>query len=116
MKKLTILIFALLVATFTSCNSTDRTFIGSWKFAKIVPLTNPNDHSLDATIINIKKYPNTSKSYSLELFGNEIIFTEKDENTLVGQNSSIVLQYDPTSKLLKLIMGSDSEIYFSKLE
>jgi hypothetical protein len=95
----------------------DDKFLGSWKYYTSIPKRNPNDHSMNGVICELERYKNTQQTYVFHLFtGNELILSIRDENTLVGENANLSVNYDESTGHLMLITSPENRIVFSKLK
>jgi len=116
MKRLNLLTIIFLLVLSVSCSSVDKNFVGSWMFYQLIPNDKSDDQSMNGIVCNIEKYAKTNKTFVLLLFGNELLFSEKDENTLVGQNNSGTIVFDPKTGHITVFLDKDNGIIFSKLE
>jgi len=91
----------------------ENKFIGSWE---IIPDPNRNDNSMVGIVCELEKYSNTEETFVFHLFtGHELILSVQDENTLVGRNANMIVEYDNASDELVLSIPNSSNWRFKKL-
>jgi hypothetical protein len=91
-------------------------FVGTWKFLDVFPGT-VKDHSMDGLMCDITRYPNTKETFLVNWWdGTDLIFSLKDNNTLVGQNVGMTIKYEEGQNQIKVYIGSDKGEIFTKLQ
>jgi hypothetical protein len=116
MKKLS---FYLLCVLLVSCSSADSKFIGQWQFYTGKDNENNSyENIMKGLVCPLKKLEGTQESYSFTYFNDkEIIFTKKDDNTLISNDIGVItLRIDESTKRLILNIGSNTESFSAEVE
>lgn len=99
----------------TSNSSGNQKFIGTWKYYKSIPAA--NDNSMNGIVCILERYGNTHKTFVFHLWtGDDLILSIKNENTLVGQNANLAVQYDASTDHLSLVYADGSKEVYSRLQ
>lgn len=127
MKKL--LICLLLIAS--ACNNrtnndipseqqtnSNENFVGVWKYytSSYEKNKNPNDHSMEGSMIRIKLVEDTKETYQLNLDNMQPMIFSRVGNKLIGENTTISVAYDGQSGHIIMHISENSWEEFSKLK
>jgi hypothetical protein len=120
-----LLLLSLLIVLFTSCNSngggtgsiqpTEDKFLGVCQYFA----TNDNkraDHSMDGLMATVGILGGTRETYSMQFLNHDMVFSIKDDSTLVGVDNTMTLQYQGSTQHLILHINQRSFDEFSKLK
>ena len=114
------ILIAFLFIFFTSCNnifqnSTDRKFVGLWKFYS-TDKGKSNDGTMDGVIGTLKKVDGTNETYSFDYLNLNLMYSKKDENILEGVDSKFMLEYNEANQHLILHESPTIFCEFTKLK
>ena len=105
----------------TSCSispqkNVSEKFVGQWKYYTVIPNDPTDDGSMNAIICGLEKAKDTEHTFVFHLwYGRDLVATEQDDSTLVGQNANITLKFVESDRHLKVIRHDGSGMEFQKL-
>lgn len=108
MRKITFYFFMLLPISFYSCDNpqeltnttidTDSRFVGVWKY----DATMDKDQSMAGITARLSKVEATNETYYFDYLNSLMMFSKKDDSTLIGVDNRFNLHYDSNSDRLIL--------------
>ena len=109
----------LLLIIYTACTSVGQpvtkedVFPGTWKYTKS---NRKADASMNGVLAVVNKLQGTTETYNFSYLGFDLLFTKKNDSTLIGSEmKDSYINYLKGSQL-KLYIDADNIHYFTKLK